>query len=446
MNQTGILRYGAAVTTFGVAMAMSPQASAVSPVVYSYYPIAASGCATSLSAWRNGDTWVTGCGSSGDNMIFELIRSRSQPEQFQQRNFSAKQVAVDPASNPATPATVWALTTAGDLYQYLGSQTWTKYFTQPCVRSIGVGWNKTVWIIKCDNTIAYLSSSGTFISKGAPPETMTQVAVPLNGGNPWFIAQSGNIYMFNNTWNKKTGCATSIGIGGDGVPWVTGCGSNASGNVFRWNGSSFSQVLWNTQLNLKSIRVSLENIPWGLGDGTTYPAGTIVERTAELDFKGNYLPQMESNWCWAATTQSIYNYLTNGINASWAQCTYVNVVLGRSDCCNASQPCNQGQWEYIPLNHFGIKFNRVPNTPELWEGLVQQLSNNSPVIADYYTPDESVGHSEFAEGMYAFQGTQYVEKWNPLPVGVGTRETTAYPQFVAPPGLHTSWTIDAIRL
>jgi hypothetical protein len=134
MNHTGTIRCAAAVTAFGAAMAMSPLASAIPPVIYSYYPIAAPGCATSMSPWRNGDTWITGCGSSGDNTVWELVRSSSQPEQFQQRNFSAKQVAVDPGSNPAAPPLVWAVTTAGNLYQYIGSQTWIPWWEERTAR------------------------------------------------------------------------------------------------------------------------------------------------------------------------------------------------------------------------------------------------------------------------------------------------------------------------
>jgi hypothetical protein len=421
MRYTGILRSLATVSTLGLVVAISPQALAIPPVIYSYYPIAAPGCATSLSPWRNGDTWITGCGSSGDNMVYELVRTRSDPETFQQRGFYAKQVAVDPASNTAGLPYVWAVTAAGVIYRYMGSVGWLKLLPQPaCTRSIAVGAGQTVWIIQCDNTIAYLGASGTFISRGGGPETLSQVAVPLNGGNPWFVAQSGNIYYYSpgtTSWSKKPGCGTSIGIGSDGIPWITGCGSNSNGNVYRWNGSSFSQVVWNQQLNLKSIRVSYENIPWALGDGTTYPRGSIIERTAELDFKGANVPQVESNWCWVAAPQSIYNYLTNSTNLM-QQCILVNGILGRSDCCSASQPCNQTGLGTTTFNYLQIRYTAVPNSPATFEG---------------------------AEGVYAYGGIQYVERWNPLPVGIGTWETVTYPQYVTPTGKYTKETIDQLH-
>jgi hypothetical protein len=423
--------------------AMSPQAGATPPVTYGYYPIAASGCATSLSPWKNGDTWMTGCGSSGDNMVYEIVRNGSAPEEIQSRNLYAKQVAVDPSSIAAAP-TVWAINTAGVMYQYVGSQKWSQYSLAPaCTRSIAIGAADTFWIIRCDNTVAH-KFGATFITDGTGPVPLAKVVVPQGGGNPWFLAQSGDIYTWNGGFRKVSGCATSMGIGYDGLPWITACSSNAYGNVYRGtSGGGFTQVVWSQKLNLKSISVSYENIPWGIGDGTTYPLGTIIERTAELNFKAANVPQMENMWCWAASGESVYNYL-NGEYAG-PQCRFVGEVLGRSDCCNTCpSPCNTSGRPETVFDHFGIKYTRVPNTPKSWEGLASNFSSGSPVVV-FYQPTTGVGHVEVGEGMWAYDGVQYVERWNPDPVGVGTWETVTYANFANPwTGWYSGYTYDRI--
>lgn len=437
------LRIGSVIVTFAATVAFSSKASAIAPVIFSYYPIAAPGCATSLASWWNGDTWITGCGSSGDNMVYELMRDGT--ERFEARGLNAKQVVIDPSSVRVQGyAKVWAVTAAGAVYEHYQPSGWVQYSLAPaCTRWLSIALDKS-WIIKCDNTLQYSLDSGTFVPiGGAPPGTLAQVAAPPRGGNPWLITSTGDIYLFDGSYHRQPGCATSIAIGWDGVPWVTGC-SNADGNLYRWNGIEFSQVTWNQPLNFKSISISYENIPWGIGDGTTNPLGAIVERTAELDTKNVNVPQMDSNWCWAASGQSVYNYLSNGVNLDWQQCSLVNGVLGRSDCCNASRPCNQPGLETDMLSYLGVRYAEIPGA-ESWESLLANLSLNSPVLPAYF-PSSGVGHSEVVEGAYAYAGAQYVERWNPEPVGVGTWETVSYVDFVSPPGYSTDWTIDAMSL
>jgi len=53
-------------------------------------------------------------------------------------------------------------------------------------------------------------------------------------------------------------------------------------------------------------------------------------------------PQEQTNWCWAATSHSVYDYLNTV--AKWTQCGIANVCLRLNNCCMpaaASTSCNK---------------------------------------------------------------------------------------------------------
>lgn len=67
------------------------------------------------------------------------------------------------------------------------------------------------------------------------------------GGVPWVVDSGGAIFrrssssVSSGSWTRLPGCARDIGIGGDGTVWIIGCNANGGdGNLFRWNGSSWS--------------------------------------------------------------------------------------------------------------------------------------------------------------------------------------------------------------
>src|SRR4029077_13393568 len=87
----------------------------------------------------------------------------------------------------------------------------------------------------------------------------------------------------------------------------------------------------------RSISVSYENIPWGIGDGSTYVSGQLIERTAALDLKNRYVTADRSNWSWLAAPSTIDNYFRGNTVAPTAQCQFANAVAGpnsRTNCCN----------------------------------------------------------------------------------------------------------------
>jgi hypothetical protein len=63
--------------------------------------------------------------------------------------------------------------------------------------------------------------------------------------------------------------------------------------------------------------------------------------------------QLQSNWCWAATSLSVAQYFNS--STGWTQCSIADGELGRNDCCGtgASGPCNQPHTLDTALNRVG---------------------------------------------------------------------------------------------
>src|ERR1700687_785173 len=63
-------------------------------------------------------------------------------------------------------------------------------------------------------------------------------------------------------------------------------------------------------------------------------------------------PQETNNWCWAATTQMITEFLGHGKN----QCDLANLRFGRTDCCTGACPktpaCNMPGWTMFTESGF----------------------------------------------------------------------------------------------
>lgn len=84
-------------------------------------------------------------------------------------------------------------------------------------------------------------------------------------------------------------------------------------------------------------------------EGGSPPAGS--------DIGLNMQPQLQSNWCWSATTVSVALYYS--ASASWTQCSLANAELGQSTCCTngSSAACNRPWTLDTALNRVG-RLNR----------------------------------------------------------------------------------------
>lgn len=154
------------------------------------------GCATWIAVGPNaygstyGDPWVIGCGSTGNNSIFQL-----QGSTWVQQPGAATRIAVEPVTGVP-----WVINDDGNIYVWFGSQ-FVNVSNGLCATDIAVGPITapfatslgTPWVIGCgstgDNAIYQWQGSWVQI-----PGAATKIAVSPNLGVPWVVNADGNIY------------------------------------------------------------------------------------------------------------------------------------------------------------------------------------------------------------------------------------------------------------
>ena len=102
-----------------------------------------------------------------------------------------------------------------------------------------------------------------------------------------------------------------------------------------------------------------------------------VPAWASLDFKMQH--QLESKWCWAATSTSVTLFYDPA--SDWTQCKLANKVKGRSDCCGsgASGPCNKGDSSSTALTVTG-HFSRAEWGPAGYDNVAAEIAGGCPVV------------------------------------------------------------------
>jgi hypothetical protein len=88
--------------------------------------------------------------------------------------------------------------------------------------------------------------------------------------------------------------------------------------------------------------------------------------------------QLESEWCWAATSTSVYHFYNP--SSTITQCQVVNHQLNRTDACvNGDSPaCNQPGYLDEALAFLGC-LNRVDGIPEPFATVVSETSTGRPL-------------------------------------------------------------------
>jgi len=101
-------------------------------------------------------------------------------------------------------------------------------------------------------------------------------------------------------------------------------------------------------------------------------------------------PQMQSQWCWAATSSSISKFFEP--TSTWTQCAVASACLGQT-CCNPapSSSCNvKGQLEQA-LGHTG-NLNHHHWNPLPQPEIEQELSAGRPVCCHIQWIGSGDGH------------------------------------------------------
>jgi peptidoglycan hydrolase-like protein with peptidoglycan-binding domain len=157
-----------------------------------------------------------------------------------------------------------------DEWEWLDGQT---------ARDIGVGRNGAAWIVGGSSVpggyriYRWNGSSWSLATGGGGA---VRIAVGPTGV-PWIVASDGGIYRrstsssSSGSWQWVEGCATDIGVGGDGSVWITGCTPAAGGfAIYELVDAATGQ--W-ASANGQAYRVSVDDtgVPWVVAtDGAVY--------------------------------------------------------------------------------------------------------------------------------------------------------------------------------
>jgi hypothetical protein len=165
-------------------------------------------------------------------------------------------------------------------------------------------------------------------------------------------------------------------------------------------------------------------------------------------------PQETDNWCWAACTQMIMEYM----DVKVSQCEQANDRYRRADCCNydsASFPgkliqsfdantysdCVQPGWP--EFERYGFTYKRRSNTPLTWKELKAQLSDGpnskGKPFAFSWQWNRGGGHMMVAKGFATIDGENYVIILDPWPPNMGDEVIITYSAFVEMMGSYTHW-------
>src|SRR5262245_9903286 len=130
-------------------------------------------------------------------------------------------------------------------------------------------------------------------------------------------------------------------------------------------------------------------------------------------------PQETNNWCWAATTQMITDFLGHGRT----QCDLANQRFTRTDCCNdePSDPtcrktnnCNMPGWTMFSESNFDATASA---TPLSWDSIKNQIyCAKKPMSYAYGPKSGGVGHVVVINGYFEVGGIRWVvvvDSWAP---------------------------------
>jgi hypothetical protein len=125
-------------------------------------------------------------------------------------------------------------------------------------------------------------------------------------------------------------------------------------------------------------------------------------------------PQETNNWCWAATTQMITEFLGHGRT----QCDLANQRFGRMDCCTGTCPknaaCNMPGWTMFAECDFKTDATAAPLS---WDNIKNQIfCVKKPMSYAYGPKSGGVGHVVVVSGYFSVGGINYVtltDPWSP---------------------------------
>lgn len=248
-----------------------------------------------------------------------------------------------------------------------------------------------------------------------------------------FRPSTGVWWVTNSTaWTYWT---TTFGQAGD-VPTPGDYDGDGKTDVTLWRPSNYT---WSGLLSGGGSFA----VAWGSGGPNNGGIGSdvplpnypgAVDTIADVD-----VPQQQSNWCWAATTQMAAAFSQVAIS----QCQEANVNVGRTDCCTNSSSasdtslCNQGGWWTLTSHGF--------TETDLWYSAISFTTLQNELNASRPVPFAwawmgTGGHAQVAMKTWVTStGAQWVSVNNPDPVNVGEQDDMLYSWWVSGANDHTHW-------
>ncbi|AMC11517.1 hypothetical protein Lupro_09665 [Lutibacter profundi] len=142
------------------------------------------------------------------------------------------------SSNKKSIDYVWTINKSGLIYNWNGG-IWDYYPGK--AQDIGVGANKSVWIIGVEPH-RYGSEIYHLVGNKFVKTAGEGVRIDVGPyGNPWGVNNLDHIYKWqNNTWHRMPGTAKDIGIGANGDIWIIGSDAiNSNYGIYKWNGTQW---------------------------------------------------------------------------------------------------------------------------------------------------------------------------------------------------------------
>lgn len=141
----------------------------------------------------------------------------------------------------------------------------------------------------------------------------------------------------------------------------------------------------------------------------------------------NLRAQETNNWCWAATTQMVTEFLGHGRS----QCDLANQRFGRTDCCTTGCPknaaCNMPGWTMFDESGFNSTASATPLT---WDQIRTELfCRKRPMSYAYGPKTGGVGHVVVASGYVEAAGIRYISLNDPWSPCAGTNRLLTYDEY-----------------
>lgn len=139
------------------------------------------------------------------------------------------------------------------------------------------------------------------------------------------------------------------------------------------------------------------------------------------------IPQEQSQWCWAASSEMVLLYL---LQVDVPQCKLANEVnIAAQDCCPANPNCDSAVYPDVLFTNRHVKFVPLGNALSLPQ-LENEIASNRPV-AFSWNYNRGGAHMMVAVAYKAGNGETLIDALDPLPEKKGRHKVLTYEEYVS---------------